>query len=139
MNFLSLFKRKIIYNFKKKTLIDDDNINSNSLDFLLHHYGSDKANIFKKNLNKGHGYSSIYEKKFAKFKTKNINILEIGSYSGASAAAFAKYFPESNIFCFDVNISNFIYKSEQIHVYGADITNEKKLKKYLKIFFFDMI
>ncbi len=132
MNFFSLFKRKLIYNFKKKTLVDNDNLNSDSLDYLLHHYGSDKANIFKKNQNKGHGYSFFYEKKLGKFKSKNINILELGSYSGASAAAFAKYFPGSNLFCFDINISNFIYKSKQIHVYGADITNEKKIKQILK-------
>tara|TARA_Y200000002_G_scaffold344601_1_gene317910 strand:+ start:679 stop:1422 length:744 start_codon:yes stop_codon:yes gene_type:complete len=132
LNFFSLFKRKLIYNFKKKTLVDNDNLNSDSLDYLLHHYGSDKANIFKKNQNKGHGYSFFYEKKLGKFKSKNINILELGSYSGASAAAFAKYFPGSNLFCFDINISNFIYKSKQIHVHGADITNEKKIKQTLK-------
>ena len=127
MNFFSLFKRKLIYKFKKKTLIDNDNLNSDSLDYLLHQYGSDKANIFKKNLNKGHGYSLFYEKKLAKFKSKNINILELGSYSGASAAL-------QNIFrgqyiCFDVNISNFIYKSKQIHVYGV-MLQMKKLNKY---------
>ena len=132
MNFFSLFKRKLIYNLKKKTLIDNDNLNLDSFDYLLHHYGSDKANIFKKNQNKGHGYSFVYEKKLAKFKSRNINILELGSFSGASAAAFAKYFPGSNVFCFDVNISNFIYKSKQIHVYGIDVTNEKKIKQILK-------
>ncbi len=135
MNFFSLFKRKLIYNLRNKILIDSEITKSDSLDFLLHHYGSDKANIFKKNQNTGHGYASFYEKKLGKFKKKNINILEIGSYSGASAAAFSKYFLDSNIFCFDVNISNFKYKSKRIHVFGIDITNEKKLKKTLKFLF----
>lgn len=135
MNFFSLFKRKLIYNLRNKILIDSEITKSDSLDFLLHHYGSDKANIFKKNQSTGHGYASFYEKKLGKFKKKNINILEIGSYSGASAAAFSKYFLDSNIFCFDVNISNFKYKSKRIHVFGIDITNEKKLKKTLKFLF----
>ena len=41
----------------------------------------------------------------------------------------------SNIFCFDINISNFKYKSKKIHVFGLDIRNKKKVKKVLdKIF-----
>mgnify|MGYP007000043197 len=44
---------------------------------------------------------------------------------------FAKYLPESNIFCFDVNISNFKYKSKRIHVFGVDIKNQKKTIKTL--------
>ena len=135
MNFFSLFKRKLIYNFKKKINLDFDNINSDSLDKLFNHYGSDKANIFKVNDKTGHGYSKFYEKKLEKFKDKQINILEIGSYSGASAAAFIKHFPNSKVFCFDINISNFKYQSEKIHVFGIDINNEKKIKKTLKYIF----
>ena len=129
MNFFSLFKRNLIYKFKKKISVDNDNININSLDGLFYHYGSDKADIFKKTEDKGHGYSKFYQQKFEKFKNKKINILEIGSYAGASAAAFVKYFPESNIFCFDINISNFEYKSKNIHVFGLDINNQKKTIK----------
>ena len=131
MNFFSLFKRNLIYLFKKKISIDNDNINSNSLDRLFHHYGSDKADIFKKTANKGHGYSNFYKQKIEKFKNQKINILEIGSYAGASAAALVKYLPESNIFCFDINISNFIYKSKKIHVFGLDINNKNKTIKTL--------
>ena len=69
------------------------------------------------------------------YKNKNLNILEIGSYAGASAAAFTKYLPKSKIYCFDVNISNFKYKSKNISVYGIDINNSKKVIKTLnKIF-----
>ena len=131
MNFFSLFKRNLIYNFKKKKSIDNDNINTNSLDKLFYHYGSDKAHLFKKTANKGHGYSEFYKKKLEKIKNQKINILEIGSYAGASAAAFAKYLPNSNIFCFDINISNFEYKSKKIHVFGIDINNQKKAIKIM--------
>ena len=131
MNCFSLFKRSLIYKFKKKILIDTDGVDPGSLDNLFHHYGSDKANIFIKTKEKGHGYSIFYEKKLSDYKNKKINILEIGSYSGASAAAFTKYFSDVNIFCFDLNISNFKYKSKNIHVFGLDIKNEKKVKEAL--------
>ena len=131
MNFFSLFKRNLIYNFKKKISIDNDNISIDSLDRLFYHYGSDKAEVFKKTKNKGHGYSKFYKQKLEKLQNHKINILEIGSYAGASAAAFVKYLPRSNIFCFDVNISNFEYKSNKIHVFGIDIKNKKKTIKTL--------
>jgi predicted O-methyltransferase YrrM len=131
LNFFSLFKRNLIYNFKKKLSIDNDNINIDSLDGLFYHYGSDKADVFKKTQNKGHGYSKFYEQKLEKLRNKKINILEIGSYAGASAAAFAKFLPMSNIFCFDINISNFEYKSKKIHVFGLDINNQKKAVKII--------
>ena len=56
MNFLSLLKRKIIYNLKKKTSIDHEDFSKKTLEELFHHYGSDKANIFNgrtKRLNPG--------------------------------------------------------------------------------------
>ena len=146
MNFFSLFKRNLIYKFKKKISIDNDKIDSDSIDYLFHEYGSDKANIFKLTQKPGHGYSIFYEKKLQKYKNKNLNILEIGSYAGASAAAFLKYLPNSKIYCFDVNISNFKYKSKNIKVFGIDINNQKKVEKILhkifseqKIFDFDLI
>ena len=58
--------------------------------------------------------------------------MEVGSYAGASAAAFTKYFKNSTIYCFDVNISKFSFFSKNIHVYGLDINNHYKLEKTLK-------
>ena len=66
-----------------------------------------------------------------KLKNKKLNILEIGSYAGGSAAAFKKYFVKSKIFCFDINISNFKYKSKNIHVYGLDINHKNQVNKTL--------
>ena len=135
MNFFSLFKRKLIYKFKRKILIDTDNIKLDNLDDLFHYYGSDKANVFKISNKPGHGYSKFYEKKLDRFKNKKINILEIGSFAGASAAAFAKYFPDSNVFCFDINISNFKFRSKNIQVFGIDINNKKIVAQTLKFIF----
>ena len=137
MNFFSLFKRNLIYKLKKKISIDTDQIRLKSLDELFHHYGSDKAEIFKKTNQQGHGFSSLYKKNLERFKNKKINILEIGSYAGSSAAAFVKYLPNAQVFCFDINISNFKYKSKNIHVFGVDINNEKKIEKILNKIFTD--
>ena len=146
MNFFSLFKRNLIYKFKKKINIDQDNVEKENLDQLLHHYGSDKANIFKKTKDSGHGFSKFYVNHFAKFKRSNLKILEIGSYKGGSAAAFSKYLTNSTICCFDVNISNFSYSSKNIYVFGVDIRNRKKINenltkiiKELNIDLFDVI
>ena len=146
MNFFSLFKRNLTYKFKKKILIDKDNVSLNTLDELFQYYGSDKSNQFKKANRQGHGYSKFYTTYLQNYKDKKINILEIGSFAGASAAAFTKYFRNADVFCFDVNISNFKYKSKKIHVYGVDINDKKKIKKILnqifnkhKFNFFDLI
>ena len=137
MNFFSLFKRNLIFKFKKKISIDNDNLTSKSLDFLFHEYGSDKANIFKPNQKPGHGYSIYYEKKLEQDKNKNLNILEIGSYSGASAAAFTKFIPNSKIYCFDINIANFKYKSKNINVFGLDINNHTKVERIINKLFIE--
>ena len=135
MNFLSLFKRKLIYQFKKKIPIDKDHFPNYTLDELFHHYGSDKANIFKGKNSKGHGFSNFYSLNLKELKDKQINILEIGSFAGSSAAAFSKYFSNSKIFCFDINISNFKYESKKIFVYGLNINNRQKADKTLKNIF----
>ena len=131
MNFFSLFKRKILYKLKKKINIDQDNINNDSLDKLFHYYGSDKANIFKITQNQGHGFSEFYSKQLDHLRKKDIKILEIGSYSGASASAFIKYFASSKVYCFDINISNFIYYSKNLEVFGLDIKDKKNVEKVL--------
>ena len=94
MNFFSLFKRNILYKIKNKINIDLDNINRDTLDELFHYYGSDKANIFKKTQDQGHGFSGFYTQHLEHLKQREIKILEIGSYAGASASAFVKYFPK---------------------------------------------
>ena len=146
MNFLSLFKRNILYKLKKKIYIDFDKINKKTLDDFFIYYGSDKASLFTKSDSKGHGFSKFYTRHLNHLKNNKINILEIGSYAGASAAAFIKYFPNSTVYCFDINISKIDYSSNKMNVYGLDINNKKKLHETLnkiiagnEIEFFDII
>ena len=135
MNSLSLFKRKIIYKIKKKIEIDQDVTDDLSLDNLFYKYESDKANIFRIRNDKGHGFSKFYTNYLHNLRNKKLNILEIGSYAGSSAAAFSKYLPNSKVFCFDINISNFKYFSKNIEVFGVDINNINKVKKILQKIF----
>ena len=138
LNFFSLFKRNFLYKLKKKINIDLDNFNEDSLDKLFSHYSSDKANFINNGKDKGHGFAKFYENHLNQFKNKEIKILEIGSYSGASAAAFVKFFPKANIYCLDINLLNFKYSSKKIHVYGMDSSNKKMMSKFLsKINFFE--
>ena len=139
LNFFSLFKRNLIFKLKKKINIDDqDNFKNVSLDFLFNYYNTDKGSVFNKNL--GLGFANFYENHLNKFRNDKINILEIGSYSGASAAAFVKYFPNSKVYCLDINLRNFIYKSNRIFPFGIDSSNKKMLSNFLrKIDFFEKI
>ena len=132
MNFFSLLKRGLIYKLKKKINVDLDGIDYSSLDKLFSHYGTDKSEYSKDKKYRNHGFSKYYEKHLSFLKNKKIKILEIGSFSGASAAAFSKYFSNSEIYCLDINISNFKYYSKKIHVFGIDSSNPEMIKKFLK-------
>ena len=133
MNFLSLYKRQLLFFLKKKINIDVNKKDSIlSLENLFIKYGSDKALGRYNKKNNGHGYTKFYLKNLQKLKFKKINILEIGSYAGASAAAFSKYFPKSKIYCLDINISNFKYISKKIKVFGIDATKEKSCRNFIR-------
>ena len=132
MNFFSLFKRALIYKFKNKINVDRIKSNKKKLDELFFIYGSDKSKYLNSKKELAHGYSRFYSKHLDFLKKKKIKILEIGSYSGASAVAFCKYFKKSEIYCLDINISKFKYTSKKIHVYGLDILNFHKIKKIFK-------
>ena len=125
------YKRLLIYKLKKKINIDLDKNNENlSLDYLCNFYGSDKAEYWQKG--KGHGYTKYYTKELEYKKNEFIKILEIGSFSGASAAAFSKYFQMVKIFCLDINITNFKYKSKNIDVYGLDVNKSSENLNFFK-------
>jgi hypothetical protein len=131
LNFLSLLKRKFYYLLSPKINIDKQkNLSNYSLENLFSYYKTDKASFV--NSKKSHGYTKYYLKYLNKFKNKKINILEIGSFSGASAAAFSKFFKNAKIFCIDVNIKNFKYYSKNIKVYGVDVSNKAHVLKFLK-------
>lgn len=65
-------------------------------------YGTDKI---------GHGYLDVYHEYFSKFRGKEINILEIGVYNGASMKVWREYFPNANIVGMDVEDKTRIFES----------------------------
>ena len=79
---LSDNKIKKLFISKRKNFIENKNKNLNF--FLKHRY-----NLINKQL------------------INCSKILEIGSFSGASAASFVKYLPFSTVYCLDINLTNF--------------------------------
>ena len=128
------FKRYLIYKLKFKTNIDllHKNFNDLNIDEVFRYFGTDKATKWKNEKEIGHGYSKFYEKHLHVFKNKKINILEIGSFAGASAASFVKYFPLSTVYCLDINLTNFNFISQKIKVYGLDISNNNMINSFYK-------
>ena len=59
MNFFSLFKRNLIFKFKKKTLIDNDDFKFKTIDDLFYYYGSDKSDKINLQMNKVMGFQNI--------------------------------------------------------------------------------
>ena len=134
MNLLTYFYKKTAFFFKKKINIDLEKSNFESLDELFTYYGTDKAkkvkNPYSKNseLFVGHGYSKFYEKHLEFSKNDNFNLLEIGTWYGASTASFCKYFPNAKIFGLDKNFK-FKYKSKNIIFIQCDIRTKYGLEK----------
>jgi predicted O-methyltransferase YrrM len=49
-----------------------------------------------------HNYQQVYEPDFEPLKDKQINILEIGVYKGASTCALVEYFPKAKLYSVDI-------------------------------------
>jgi len=135
LNFLQKLKRSLIYKLKQKIDIDSESLKELNLDQLFRFYNSDKGKSFtdsNKKIIKGHDYSNYYENHFKKLKNEKIHLLEIGVYAGSSSAAFAKYFPASTIYCLDINLKNFKYKSKKFKVHGIDVSNNNMLNEFIQ-------
>ena len=57
-------------------------------------HGTDKA--------EKHRYDIVYDSCFSDKREEEVNILEIGTFRGASTAAFREYFPKGNIYTIDI-------------------------------------
>jgi hypothetical protein len=82
---------------------------NNKLDDLALKYGTDKVN---------HGYTKHYFNMFEHLCQKELNILEIGVYKGASLRMWADFFPHSQIYGIDDGSSGDlcrIYDNPRIH------------------------
>ena len=110
-------------------------IDTGDLNRLFNHFGSDKGtsakNQYKKNSKKriGHGFAKFYKKYLNKDK-RNM-LLEIGTWEGASAAAFNKYLKKSKIFCLDRNFK-MKYFSKNIFYFNCNTESKADLNRFLE-------
>ena len=137
MKKITRFYKNIVLHLKPKINVDKILNNFNSLDEIFNYFGTDKGtnvkNQYDKNSNLviGHGFAKFYEKHLLSFKNQNFDLLEIGTWRGASSAAFAIYFPKANIYGVDKNFK-FSYKSKRIKFINCDLTVEKEFKELRK-------
>ena len=71
----------------------------------------------------------FYEFHFDHFKNKEIKLLEIGTWKGASVASFYHYFNKAIIFCLDRNYK-FQFRSNRINFFYCDTRNSNDQKKF---------
>ena len=135
MKEVTKFYKRFVFNFKKKINLDIEVIDNKSLNELFNHFGTDKGtkvlNPYSRESNEihGHGFAKFYEKELKYYKSKKLNILEIGTWEGASSAAFLNYFPNAIIYCIDKNF-RFKFKSKRITFFNCDINNKKDMNRF---------
>lgn len=86
-------------------------------------YGCDKTpSVF-------HSYTPFYDDLL---RTKNVQrVLEIGVFHGASLHMWREYFPQAQIFGFDVN-PHYLFQEKRIETYLCDATNREQLAATVK-------
>jgi hypothetical protein len=95
---------------------------------------------FNFNTDKGlegkHSYLEVYDKLFAKYKSKKINILEIGALGGESLKLWAEYFENATIYGVDIfervslrDVSSNVGKYKNIILKECDSFSENLMKK----------
>jgi hypothetical protein len=135
------FKNK--FKLINKIDLDKEKKGNTNLNKLFEYYNSDKAKIYKRLIfkDKTHNYGKFYNKYFRYYKNRKINILEIGSYEGASAAAFLNYFKNAKIVCIDIDHKNFLFKSRNIKLIKANYMKKNQINNFCKNYqnYFDII
>ena len=131
--------KKLIFRIKKKINLDNKKIEIVTLNELFNYFGTDKGtaikNPYSKDLKKsdnslmGHGYAKFYEIYLARYKDKEIKLLEIGTWEGASIASFYYYFKNAIIFCIDRNYK-LIFYSKRINFFYCDTTKINQINNF---------
>ena len=82
-----------------------------------------------------HRYTEFYFNFFNLKKNDTINILEIGIAHGGSIKMLHDFFPNSNIYCFDIDeryVNNIRNYSKRVYPFQIDCGNQKKLNDLIK-------
>ena len=89
-----------------------------------------------------HEYSRFYEPHFARYRDKNINILEIGILKGYSIVALHSYFNYATIFGIDINLPSKeekVYTLDRVKLLQIDQTDKTTLNSSFSETMFDII
>ena len=138
MKKISYFYKYLLYRFKKKKNLDKLIIEYDNLNDLFNYFGSDKGTYIKNPYNKksdfikGHGFAKYYELHLENLKQKKFNLLEIGTWKGASAASFCKYFQNANIVSIDRNFK-IQFSSSRLYFYNCNTTKTEEVLSLVKI------
>lgn len=109
------------------------------LNYLFEYFNTDKGHYFfnqysrKKNQKRieGHRYVIFYEKYFKNIKGQNLNILELGSFKGAAAAAFYFFFKNSKIYSGDIFPDLFSFFSSRNFNFRIDTGSENSINSLI--------
>jgi hypothetical protein len=120
--------------------ISNSNLFNLSLNDLFEYFNSDKGSFYlnqytkskKKERIQGHQYAFFYDKIFADIRNHELNILELGSWKGGSAAAFSFFFKNSKIYSGDLYPDIFNFYSRRITNFKIDTSSEKSINKFIE-------
>ena len=128
-----------IFKAQKKSFYKKD-LSKLSFNELCILFKTDKATLYEEviydtNLKKyvrqlvtGHGYSHYYS---IVNRNRVKNLVEIGSYEGASGLVFSAYFDKANIYCLDLTFKNNKLKYKNAKKIKIDQLNKKDLKRFI--------
>ena len=139
MSKISFLYKKFLFNFKPRKNLDTIDLKTVDLDDLFNYFGSDKGskviNPYKKKTTEvlGHGFGKFYKKHLEEFRKREINFLEIGTWKGASVAAFYFYLKKAKIFCLDKNFK-LAFKGSRINFFNCDTRKPDELSKFINFF-----
>ncbi len=91
-----------------------------TLDAIGLKHGTDKASFF-------HDYLNFYEIFFSPFRHKEIKILEIGVFQGASLKTWEEYFPKSQVIGADISPSAKKFEKNRVRIELLDQSNIEEL------------
>ena len=89
-----------------------------------------------------HNYTELYGPLFNRIKNDKLKIIEIGIRWGGSVLMWLDFFPNAEIYCFDIDLSQIktnLPKIDRLKIFEGDAYNEKFIKDILKDEKFDII
>lgn len=96
------------------------------LDNIGRRFNTDKSSSF-------HNYLKKYDFFLNKFRDKEMNVLELGVYKGASIAMWEEYFSKAIIYGVDINEECRIYNEGRKRILIEDLSYEERIKKLTDI------